>query len=143
MKVVVGAGDLDVERDIAGVAGAVLLVAGHCLCHSLLGAVERGEQLRAHIDAGELAGVALKFGADVVHVDQLVAPGDTDGGALVRHQHDEMHRLELAQRLPHRRAADPEALADLVLKQMSSRGMLACEYRGLEAERDLIRKAGD
>jgi len=92
---------------------------------------------------GQLAGKALELGAHGIDVEQFLAAQQPHGSALVRHHYHQVLGLQLAQRLPDRRAADREPLTQLLLRQPRPGRVAAVEDGRLQPERDLVRQARD
>ena len=114
---------------------------GHRGDELLLRAVEP-PQLNASIRiGGALGGEPLELGAQLVDLLHLAAGGDAHDGAAVRPQLDEAASLELDQRLAHRRAADAEAGAQLVLREALAEPDPALEDVALQAVGDLVGQA--
>ena len=81
-------------------------------------AASRRARSAARDPRGGLGGrEALELGADQERLAQLGRRDRADAHAAVGDRRDEPERLEALERLAHRRAADPEALADMLLAQ--------------------------
>ena len=83
---------------------------------------------------------SFELGAQVVGLAHLRARRDAHDRAAVGGHHHQPQRLQLAQRLADRRAADLEPLAQLPPQTRTGR-QRPRDDRGLEAERDLVGEA--
>src|SRR5262249_5179003 len=100
-------------------------------------------ELKARVGSpgGPFGPVAFEIRPPGIRVLCVPPAGDTNHRPPVWHKDHEVARLQIPQRLAHRRAAYPEPLAELILQKMSARRVDALEDGLLKPQDDLVGEA--
>ena len=111
------------------------LVAG---AQQRLGDIEVALVVAGQAPGGALGGQPLELGPHQIDVAALLGAEQAHDGAAMAELVDQADRLQLAQRLPHRRAADAEAGCQVLLAQPRAEGNAAGDDLDLELVGEVV-----